>query len=481
MQESLRLTQEQKLVQRLSPMQVRYVRMLEMNSLEMDEAVRRELDDNQALAIDDSVTERQQTEDGRDFTESSEELQRKDYADDDDIPYYRLNTNNYSSDSSGYDYIQPDNSETLYDNLCRQIDERDISEDVAQTAKYIIGNLDSNGWLQRDLMLIIDDLAFQHGIEVPENIARQALKEVRSLEPVGIGAKDLRDCLMLQLNALPATPNNYIARLIIADHFDEFSLKHFDRIRSLLKLDADTFQKALDTVLNLNPKPGASIGNSQTDNRSQQIIADFIIDIDDDDIRITLNNNIPDLHIEESFENAVARMEANARKRQEQGREFILSRYNDARDFIDALKLRQETLFAVISAIVKIQKEYFLTEDEHNLRPMALKDVAAITGYDISVISRSTANKYISTPWGILPLRFFFSEGVGEGDDEASAREIQAAIKQIIENEDKRRPLSDDLICRKLNEKGYDIRRRTVAKYRDRLGIPVARLRRTSQ
>jgi RNA polymerase sigma-54 factor len=330
-------------------------------------------------------------------------------------------------------------------------------------------------------MLIIDDLAFQHGIEVPENIARQALKEVRSLEPVGIGAKDLRDCLMLQLNALPATPNNYIARLIIADHFDEFSLKHFDRIRSLLKLDADTFQKALDTVLNLNPKPGASIGNSQTDNRSQQIIADFIIDIDDDDIRITLNNNIPDLHIEESFENAVARMEANARKRQEQGREFILSRYNDARDFIDALKLRQETLFAVISAIVKIQKEYFLTEDEHNLRPMALKDVAAITGYDISVISRSTANKYISTPWGILPLRFFFSEGVGEGDDEASAREIQAAIKQIIENEDKRRPLSDDLICRKLNEKGYDIRRRTVAKYRDRLGIPVARLRRTSQ
>ncbi|MBQ1185393.1 MAG: RNA polymerase sigma-54 factor, partial [Muribaculaceae bacterium] len=292
MQESLRLTQEQKLVQRLSPMQVRYVRMLEMNSLEMDEAVRRELDDNQALAIDDSVTERQQTEDGRDFTESSEELQRKDYADDDDIPYYRLNTNNYSSDSSGYDYIQPDNSETLYDNLCRQIDERDISEDVAQTAKYIIGNLDSNGWLQRDLMLIIDDLAFQHGIEVPEDIARQALKEVRSLEPVGIGAKDLRDCLMLQLNALPATPNNYIARLIIADHFDEFSLKHFDRIRSLLKLDADTFQKALDTVLNLNPKPGASIGNSQTDNRSQQIIADFIIDIDDDDIRITLNNNI---------------------------------------------------------------------------------------------------------------------------------------------------------------------------------------------
>ena len=168
MQESLRLTQEQKLVQRLSPMQVRYVRMLEMNSLEMDEAVRRELDDNQALAIDDSVTERQQTEDGRDFTESSEELQRKDYADDDDIPYYRLNTNNYSSDSSGYDYIQPDNSETLYDNLCRQIDERDISEDVAQTAKYIIGNLDTNGWLQRDLMLIIDDLAFQHGIEVPE-------------------------------------------------------------------------------------------------------------------------------------------------------------------------------------------------------------------------------------------------------------------------------------------------------------------------
>ena len=285
--------------------------------------------------------------------------------------------------------------------------------------------------------------------------------------------------MLLQIDALKHNDENAIARKIIAEHFSEFSLKHYDRIMSMLKIDRSLFDKVLKTILNLNPKPGAALGNSQSDSQLQQIIPDFIIDIDDNDIKITLNNNIPDLHIEESFENAVKRMESNAKRREEQGKEFIISRYNEARDFIEAMRLRQETLFAVISAVVKIQKQYFLTEDEHELRPMALKDVASMTGYDISVISRSTANKYLSTPWGILPLRFFFSEGVGEGDDEASAREIQAAIKALIEKEDKLHPMSDDLICKTLNEKGYSIKRRTIAKYRDRLGIPVARLRRT--
>ena len=478
MQESLRLNQEQKLTQRLSPMQVRFVKLLEMNSPEADEAVRRELDDNPALAAEESFQAEETTDDGSHFNETAEEMQRADYSDEDDIPYYRLSTNNYSADDKGYDFVQADTSETLYDYLNRQIEERNIPADVAATAKYIIGNLDSSGYLRRDLFATIDDLAFNHGIDVSDEVAQKAFDEVRSLEPAGIGAKDLQDCLLLQIDALKHNDENAIARKIIAEHFSEFSLKHYDRIMSMLKIDRSLFDKVLKTILNLNPKPGAALGNSQSDSQLQQIIPDFIIDIDDNDIKITLNNNIPDLHIEESFENAVKRMESNAKRREEQGKEFIISRYNEARDFIEAMRLRQETLFAVISAVVKIQKQYFLTEDEHELRPMALKDVASMTGYDISVISRSTANKYLSTPWGILPLRFFFSEGVGEGDDEASAREIQAAIKALIEKEDKLHPMSDDLICKTLNEKGYSIKRRTIAKYRDRLGIPVARLRR---
>lgn len=480
MKESLSLTQEQKLTQRLSPMQVKFVKLLEMNSPEADEAVRRELDDNPALAADDEdISTIQTTDDGSEFNETAEEMQRADYSDEDDIPNYRLNINNSSPDEKMGYFQQADDSETLYDYLNRQIEERSIPEEVIATAKYIIGNLDSNGYLRRELFSIIDDLAFNHGIEVSDQTAQLAFEEVRSLEPAGVGAQNLQDCLLLQLDTLPTNDDNLLARRIITDYFSEFSLKHYDRIMSLLKIDSQHFHNVLQIILNLNPKPGASIGNSQSDNQTQQIIPDFIIEIDDNDIRITLNNNIPDLHIEESFEEAVRRMESNAKRREEQGKEFIMARYNEARDFIDAMKLRQETLFAVISAIIKIQKQYFLTEDEHELRPMALKDVAAMTGYDISVISRSTANKYLSTPWGIIPLRFFFSEGVGQGEDEASAREIQAAIKAIVEKEDKRRPMSDDMICKALNEKGYVVKRRTIAKYRDRLGIPVARLRRT--
>lgn len=481
MTESLRLDQEQRLVQRLSPMQVKFVKLLEMNSPEAEEAVRRELDDNPALSAGDESSDMGEGTDSEEsFNESAEEMQRADYADEDDVPYYRLDARNYSPDDKGFDFIQADTTETLYDYLSRQIDEREVAEEVAVIAKYIIGNLDSNGYLRRPLMSIIDDMAFNQGIEVSDEQAREAYNEVRSLEPAGIGATDLQDCLSMQILSHEEGETRSDALRIISDYFSEFSLRHFDRIMSHMKLKSDRFQKALKFILGLNPKPGASIGYNSNDNLSQQIIPDFIIEIEDNDLRITLNNNIPELHIEESFQDAVKRMENNAKRREEQGKEFIISRYNEARDFIDAMKMRQETLFAVISAIVKIQRQYFLTEDEHELRPMGLKDVSDITGYDLSVVSRSTANKYLSTPWGIIPLKFFFSEGVGEGEDEASAREIQAAIKKIVEQEDKRHPLSDDKICKALSEKGYAVRRRTVSKYRDRLGIAVARLRRES-
>lgn len=479
MQESQKLSQQQRLTTRLSPMQVRFVKMLEMTSPEMDEAVIRELDDNPALekSENESTSPTELTDSGENFNESSEDLLRADYKDDDDIPYYRLEARNTSRDDKTYNFIPPDDSESLYDNLNRQIKERKLSVEVRAIAEYIIGNLDSNGYLLRKLSSIIDDLAFQQGIDVDYDDARQALDEVRSLDPAGVGASDLRDCLLLQLRR-----NNddlhKLAQDVISNYFEPFSMKHYHKIISGMKISENRFREVLNLILSLNPKPGASFGSANVQGgAAQPIVPDFMIDIDGENIVISLNNNIPELQVEESFENAVKRMERNARQRASKENEFVMSRYNDAREFINLLRQRQETLFAVMSAIVKFQKKYFLTEDEHNLLPMGLKDIATITGYDLSVISRATNNKYLSTPWGILPLKFFFSESLGEGNEEASAREIQAALKRIVDNEDKRHPLSDDSICQMLNERGYDVSRRTIAKYRDRLGIPVARLR----
>lgn len=477
MSNSLNLSQELKLSQRLSPMQIRYVKLLEMNSPEADEMVRREIDDNPALEANVEADIQPTTDDGSAFNETAEDIQRADYKDD-DIPYYRLEVNNRSADDDRYEFIPQDDNETLYDHLTRQLEERELDDNVVVAAKYIIGNLDSNGYLLRKVADIIDDLEFNQGITISETDASEGLEIVRSLEPHGVGASNLQDCLLLQLTALKKNEITDTATAIIRDFFDVFSLKHYRKIISGMKISDDEFKQALDLILSLNPKPGAAIGGSYSDGSAQQIVPDFIVDIDDDnEITISLNNKIPELRIDESFSNAVAMMENNAKRRDAKGNAFIVSRYNDARDFIEAIKMRQQTLFSVMSAIVKLQKEYFLTEDEHMLRPMGLKDVAQLTGYDISVVSRSTNNKYVATSWGILPLRFFFSEGVGEGDDEASAREIQAAIRTIIEGEDKHNPLSDDLICKTLKEKGYNVSRRTVAKYRDRLGISVARLR----
>lgn len=479
MQEKQKLSQQQRLTTKLSPLQVRYVKMLEMTSPEVDEAVRRELDDNPALqASDNDEAFLQNSDDSKEeFSETADEMMLADYKGEDDIPYYRLEARNSSPDDKSFDFIPQDESDSLYDYLNLQISERKLPESVRIAAEYIIGNIDSNGYLRRQVSAIVDDMAFQQGIEIDDADAERAFEEIRSLDPPGIGATDLQDCLLLQLKR-GSSPIHELAEKVVSDFFEAFTMKHYHKIISGLKISEEKFREALALILSLNPKPGAAIGNpSAQGGGAQPIIPDFNIDIDDGRITISLCNNLPELQIEESFENAVARMESNARSRASKENEFIMSRYNDARDFINLLRQRQETLFAVMSSIVKLQKDYFLSEDERDLRPMGLKDVSALTGYDLSVVSRATNNKYVSTPWGILPLRFFFSESLGEGSEEASAREIQAALRQIVEKEDKKHPLSDDQICNELNKSGYDVSRRTIAKYRDRLGIPVARLR----
>lgn len=476
--QNLRL--DQRIGMRMSLQQLRFVKLLELNAPELDEAVEMAIAENPALEADDFSREEKgiaATADGESFDETSEQMQKADYSRQEEIPHYRLSTPIRSGNEREGEYVISDDGYTLYDYLEAQIAERNLDPDVRTAAEYIVGNLDSNGYLTRSLRQISDDMAINQSLEFSDETMEKAYEVVRSLDPIGVCAVNLQDCLLMQIEALPAGETRDDAAGIIRDHFEAFSMKHMHRIVSGMKISIDRVKKAIDLILSLNPKPGASIGTGIRQ-VAASIVPDFIVSVDEGEITVHLNNHYPDLRIEESFENAVRRMELNAQGRaSRKGQEFISSRYNDARNFIAVLRQRQETLFAVMTAIVKIQKEYFLTEDVHFLRPMMMKDVAALTGYDLSVISRATNNKYVATPWGIFPLRYFFSDSLGKDGEDVTNREIETEIRQLVDSEDKNHPLSDEKIREGLENKGYVLSRRTVAKYRDRLDIPVARLR----
>lgn len=448
--QNLELTQ--KTVMRLSQQQLRFTRMLELNTPELEEAVERELEDNPALG----VKENQPEEEEKRYPAFTRPQPPEDYV-----------------------FSPPDESETIYDQLLDQLSEHSLSARVESAARFIIGSLDTNGYLHRSLRDIVDDMAFGPGIEVSMEEAEEALRVVRSLEPAGIAASDLRDCLRMQLVAMKPSDTCCNALRIIDEAYEAFTMKHKHRIMSGLKLSDREATEALDLILSLNPKPGASLGHEPADG-ANVIVPDFVVNVEDGDISISLSSRIPELCVELGFEQAMANLERTAKGRPKKGSEFVVSRYNDARDFIKVLSQRQQTMMTVMSAIVKIQKEYFLTEDVYRLKPMMIKNVADLTGLDISVISRVTSNKFVALPWGILPLRFFFSDSIGEsgeGADAATNRKIEAQLVSLIEAEDKLHPLSDRKLMEEMQKRGFDLSRRTVAKYRDRQGIPVARLR----
>lgn len=448
--QNLELTQ--KTGMRLSQQQLRFTRMLELNAPELEEAVERELEDNPALGV-------------------------KEDAEDDEVRKYPV----YSRPQPQDDYVfsPPDESESLYDQLLAQLSERSLTPDVETAARFIIGSLDSNGYLHRTLTDIVDDLAFGPGVEVSMQEAEEALRTVRSLEPAGIGASDLRDCLRMQLVDMKPSEVRDNALRIIDEAYEAFTMKHKHRIMSGLRLPEADVSKALELILSLNPKPGAALGHDPAEN-SNVIVPDFVVNIDDGNISIALNNRIPELCIEQGFEQAMANVARTPKGRPRKGSEFVVSRFNDARDFIKVLSQRQNTMMTVMAAIVKIQEEYFRTEDVYRLKPMMIKNVADITGFDLSVISRVTSNKYVALTWGIFPLRFFFSDSIGEereGAEAATNRKIEAELLAIIKAENKLHPLSDRKLMEEMQKRGFDVSRRTVAKYRDRQGIPVARLR----
>lgn len=451
---STRLIQEQRLQQRLVPQQVQFVKMLEMSGPEIEDEVNREIDDNPALEKVDEELPVQQDQPN-------------------EIPYYRLYATNRSADDDSYEPITPDTPETLREHLLRQLSELSLDDNRTALTRYIIGNIDNNGYLTRDKYQLVNDIAVNENIETTPDQITLALETIHAMDPPGIGAIDLRECLLLQLRRTHGDKPT-IATEIIADYFDLFSKKHFDHLRAELGISRQELADAIDEIRALNPRPGNAFESGASTQPLHTIIPDFGVEVDGDTVNVTLFNSVPELRIEESFNIDTS----DSTPHDHEAFAFIKQKHDDAASFIRLLRMRQETLLKVMKAIVSLQRDFFTNQDDESLiHPMILRDVASLTGLDLSVISRATMGKWVSTPYGVYPLKKFFNERVRDNED-TSSHEIMAALRLLIDNEDKTHPLSDDILTAQLNKKGYTLARRTVAKYRERLNIPVARLRR---
>lgn len=476
MNENLRLDQQQRQQQRLNPRQVVFGRYLEMTAPEIEDEVRRAVDENPALEVIDDSTLHNDSEHSESFAESAEQLQLADYAEEDDIPSDMSRDNFITGYGKSYDMFDTTDESSVMDIMEAQLADIDLTSKEQIIARYIIGNLDDNGYITRSMADIADDITIAEGIDVSTGEAKSVFAKVRKLDPAGIGAVDLRDCLLLQIERHETTLTTKIAKEIIADWFDLFSKKHFDQLRSHLGVDAGEMQSALEYIRSLNPKPGALLEKSGASDRLRHIIPDFAVDVDHNGhATVSLLNNIPELAIEQSFSLDNINPASTA-KRDADAMAFIRRRHDDATMFIDMLRMRADTLLAVMRSIVKIQHRFFETNDRSTIRPMIIRDIAAMTGLDISVISRAAAGKYVLTSQGVYPLKMFFNERPKE-DTDTSSHEILDALSKLIESEDKQHPLSDEALSTSLEKLGYNIARRTVTKYRERLGLPVARLR----
>lgn len=478
---ALKQQQELKQTQRLSPLQMQVIKLIELNSLEVEDRVKQEIEDNPALEVSDSAPAGED-DIGDSFGEnmSQEEIILGDYFSEDEMPDYRLNGVDRKNESNIAEISYYDDK-SLSDLLLEQIGLLNLDHKRQLIAEYIIGNLDENGYLQRDLQSISDDLLFQQQMEATPLQMEDVLYEIQDLEPAGVGARNLKECLMLQLDRLEANSTVKHAKEILSGYFEEFSMKHYDKIIRQMNISQEELRKAVEVITSLNPKPGNALGGSlQT--AMNNITPDFIVDSYNGEVTIQLNNaNVPNLQINRSFAEMLKGYNENKESMSSDDKQAILfmkQKVDSAKWFIDAVKQRQNTLQRTMEAIVSLQYDFFLTEDETKLKPMILKDVAERTGFDISTISRVSNSKYVQTDTGIYPLKFFFSEAMqtNSGED-ISSREVKLILKESIGHEKPDKPLTDEQLTQILNEKGYVIARRTVAKYREQLNIPVARLR----
>ncbi|OFY78682.1 MAG: RNA polymerase sigma-54 factor [Bacteroidetes bacterium RIFOXYA12_FULL_38_20] len=480
----LKQSLQQKLLQKLSPQQIQLIKLLEIPTMQLEQRIKKELEENPALEEGPDEETAASQDDGQDEKEADgnqDEFSLEDYLNDEDVPSYKLSANNYSKDDEQKD-IPYSVGSTFHEQLEVQLGLRMLDELSKNLALYIIGNIDEDGYLRRDLEAIVDDLAFSMNIQTDEQKLLGILRIIQDFDPAGVGARDLQECLLLQIERRDKkTPHIDVAEKILRRHFDEFTKKHYDKIEKKLDIDDEILKKAIDEILKLNPKPGSSFSDPM--NKSfQTITPDFILDIIDGEMILTLNaKNVPDLKISRSYADMIQDFAKGKGKTIKQNKEaitFVKQKLDSAKWFIDAIKQRQNTLLVTMNAIIGFQEEYFIEGDETKLKPMILKDVADITGLDISTISRVANSKYIQTHFGIYSLKYFFSEGMQtDSGEEVSTREIKKILSECIENENKKKPVTDEKLADILKEKGYLIARRTVAKYREQLNIPVARMR----
>ena len=480
---ALKQQQELKQLQRLSPLQMQVIKLIELNNIEVEERIKQEIEDNPAIEpVDSDLNEDIGNSDDSGLTENltQDDIILGDYSSEDDVPDYRLRNSSGKSDTDFMEFSYFDDK-SLHDYLLEQTGLLDLDENKQLIAEYIIGNIDENGYLQRDLLSISNDLLFQQQVDVSPLQLEDILYEIQDFDPAGVGARDLQECLLLQLNRQKSTREVELATTIIEEYFDEFSKKHYEKIIKQMNISEDDLKDVIEEIVSLNPKPGNTLGgNMQT--AMNNITPDFIVDAYNNNITIQLNNsNIPSLQVNRNFSEMIKGFNENKSSMSADDKQamlFMKQKADSAKWFIDAVKQRQNTLQKTMETIVNIQYDFFLTEDETMLKPMILKDVAEKTGFDISTISRVSNSKYVQTNTGIYPLKFFFSEAMQTTDGEdISSREVKLILKESIESENPAKPLTDERLTKILNDKGYVIARRTVAKYREQLNIPVARLR----
>ena len=484
----LKLEQQQKLQQKLSPAQIQVIRMLELPTLEFEERVLQELEENPVLE-EGCVHEEILGEETDDFSEQemrneldNEDFNLEEYISDDEIPDYRLHANNYSRDEKQED-IPFSSGMTFHEYLIDQLGLQNINAQEKQVAEFIIGNIDEDGYLRRSVESITDDLAFQVGLEITDDEVRRLVRMIQHFDPVGVGATSLQECLLMQLKRKEKRTDEVEKAIhVLEDYFEEFSKKHYDRIKHKLSLNESQLKDVIAEIVRLNPKPGSAWSGNVYEKNMTALVPDFIVENHNGKLLLSLNNmHIPELRISREYSELLEDYSANKANRTKEMKDavvFVKQKIDSAKWFIDAVKQRNETLLSTMRAILDFQKDFFVEGDETYLRPMILKDIADKTGFDISTISRVSNSKYVQTEFGIYALKYFFSEAMtNDAGEEISTREIKKILQEAIAAENKRRPLTDDQLKEVLKLQGYVIARRTVAKYREQLSIPVARLR----
>ena len=475
-----------KLGQKLAPQQIQLMKLIQLHTLEFEEELERELEENPALEKVTDDKEEDYDNLGNDYESEGTESIETDFNVDeylyDDEPSYKTASSNYSPDDEEFDNESLlTEGQTIYEYLLEQIRLSNISDEELKIAEYLIGNLDNDGYLRRDLKSIVDDLAFSQGIYTDIPKLEYILENyIQKLEPAGVGARNLQECLLLQIEKkVSDNPNVGIAASILKNQFDALSNKHYSKIIQRYNIDEQQLKDVLEEIAKLSPKVGGNF-DTQTITINQEIIPDFIIQVKDNEVIPMLNNkNAPTLRVSNEYKE-ILETYSNDKSSPEhkQAALFIKQKLDAAKWYIDAVNQRQNTLIQTITAIAKMQKEYFITGDEKNIKPMILKDISDITGFDISTISRVVKSKYADTPHGIVYLKNLFSDSLTNDEgEEVSTKEIKNYLQEIIDKENKKKPLTDDALVTALKEKGYNIARRTIAKYREQLNIPVARLR----